>query len=138
LQYMLEGRDSDWITVPTAFFKTTSVPQFIDVAFDTEGGEAISTVTYQNGDDGLVLPTPAKDGFVFSGWAKDSLDGLIIDTETYIPDAAVTLHAIWTKILDDDVKRTLADTGFSPWPLVFFGLAFVAGGLVVIRKTKRS
>jgi uncharacterized repeat protein (TIGR02543 family)/LPXTG-motif cell wall-anchored protein len=138
LQYMLEGRDSDWITVPTAFFKTVSVPQVVDVAFDTEGGDAISPITYNNGDAALVLPTPTKEGFVFSGWAKDSLVGLIIDSETYTPDASVTLHAIWTKIVVDDVQITLADTGFSPWPLVFFALAFVAGGLVVIRKTKRS
>lgn len=138
LQYMLQGRDTNWITVPTAFFKTVSVPQVMDVAFDTEGGDAISTVTYHNGDPGLVLPTPTKEGFVFSGWAKDSLDGLIIDTETYTPDTAVTLHAIWTKIMVDYVKRTLAETGVSPWPLTMLALLLVVGGLVVIRKTKRS
>jgi uncharacterized repeat protein (TIGR02543 family) len=138
LQYMLEGRDSNWITVPTDFFKTVSVPKTIDVAFDTEGGEEISTVTYNNGDAGLVLPTPTRDGYVFTGWAKDSVEGLIIDTETYTPDAPVTLHALWSIIIEDQVKRTLAETGSAPLPIGLFSLLLVVGGLIVIRKTKRS
>lgn len=138
LQYMLEGRDSNWITVPTAFFKTASVPKTIDVSFDTEGGEEISTVTYNNGDAGLVLPIPTRDGYVFTGWAKDSAEGLIIDTETYTPDAPVTLHALWSLIIEDQVKRTLAETGSAPLPIGLFSLLLLVGGLVVIRKTKRA
>jgi len=138
LQYMLEGRDSNWITVPTDFFKTVSVPKTIDVSFDTEGGEEISTVTYNNGDAGLVLPIPTRDGYVFTGWAKDSAEGLIIDTETYTPDAPVTLHALWSIIIEDQVKRTLAETGSAPLPIGLFSLLLLVGGLVVIRKTKRS
>lgn len=136
LQYMLEGRDSNWITVPTDFFKTASVPKTIDVSFDTEGGEEISTVTYNNGDAGLVLPIPTRDGYVFTGWAKDSAEGLIIDTETYTPDAPVTLHALWSLIIEDQVKRTLAETGSAPLPIGLFSLLLLVGGLVVIRKTK--
>jgi uncharacterized repeat protein (TIGR02543 family) len=138
LQYMLQERDTNWITVPTDFFKTVSIPKTIDVAFDTEGGEEISTVTYNNGDAGLVLPTPTRDGYVFTGWAKDSVEGLIIDTETYTPDAPVTLHALWSIIIEDQIKRTLAETGSSPLPIGLFSLLLVVGGLVVIRKTKRS
>jgi uncharacterized repeat protein (TIGR02543 family) len=138
LQYMLQERDTNWITVPTDFFKTVSIPKTIDVAFDSEGGEEISTVTYNNGDAGLVLPTPTRDGYVFTGWAKDSVEGLIIDTETYTPDAPVTLHALWSIIIEDQVKRTLAETGSSPLPIGLFSLLLVVGGLVVIRKTKRS
>lgn len=138
LQYMLEGRDSNWITVPTDFFKTASVPKTIDVSFDTEGGEEISTVTYNNGDAGLVLPIPTRDGYVFTGWAKDSAEGLIIDTETYTPDAPVTLHALWSLIIEDQVKRTLAETGSAPLPIGLFSLLLLVGGLVVIRKTKRA
>jgi uncharacterized repeat protein (TIGR02543 family) len=114
------------------------VPKTIDVAFDTEGGEEISTVTYNNGDAGLVLPTPTRDGYVFTGWAKDSVEGLIIDTETYTPDAPVTLHALWSIIIEDQVKRTLAETGSTPLPIGLFSLLLVVGGLIVIRKTKRS
>lgn len=136
LSYMLQGRDTSWITIPQAFFSTS--PKTFQVSFDTEGGEAINPVTFNFGDDALTLPTPTKDGFVFSGWAKDSLDGLIIDTETYTPDAAVKLHAVWTQFIQDQVKRTLAETGFSPWPIGLFAMVLVAGGLVVIRKTKRS
>jgi uncharacterized repeat protein (TIGR02543 family) len=138
LEYKPEGA-SDFIVVPKEFLTTVATPKTFDVAFDTEGGDAISTVTYNVGSPALTLPTPTKEGFIFSGWAKDSLDGLIIDTDTYTPDAPVTLHAIWTKVINtDDVKRTLAETGFSPLPLVLFASLFVIAGLLVIRKTKRS
>lgn len=137
LEYRAKGTQ-DWIVVPKTFLTTVSTPKTFDVAFDSEGGDAVNPVTYHVGDPALTLPIPTKDGFVFSGWAKDSVDGLIIDTETYTPDAAVTLHAIWNKIVVDDVKRTLAETGFSPWPLVLLAMVLVVGGLVVIRKTKRS
>jgi len=138
LEYKPEGA-SDFIVVPKEFLTTVATPKTFDVAFDTEGGDAISTVTYNVGSPALTLPTPTKEGFIFSGWAKDSLDGLNIDTDTYTPDAPVTLHAIWTKVINtDDVKRTLAETGFSPLPLVLFASLFVIAGLLVIRKTKRS
>jgi len=138
LQYKPEGA-IDFIGVPKEFLTTVATPKTIDVAFETEGGDAISTVKYNVGSPALTLPTPTKEGFIFSGWAKDSLDGLIIDTDTYTPDAPVTLHAIWAKVINtDDVKRTLADTGFSPLPLVLLASLFVIAGLLVIRKTKRS
>jgi uncharacterized repeat protein (TIGR02543 family) len=139
LQYQIEGVSPDWITVPASFYKTSAAPATVAVAFDSEGGAAVDPITYHDGDPGLTLPTPTKDGYIFSGWAKGSLDGLIIDTETYIPDAAVTLHAIWIEaIVTDDVKRTLAETGTSPWYLFFSAMSLAAVGGVLIRRTKRS
>jgi hypothetical protein len=138
LQYMLQGRDTEWITVPPAFFTKTSVPKTFDVAFDTVGGKELDTITYTNGAPGIVLPTPSKDGYLFLGWAKGAPDGLIIESESYVPDSAVTLYALWAELSKDDVKRTLADTGFSPWPLAISATLLIALGLVVIRKSKHS
>jgi|GEM_PF-2554741 len=138
LEYKPEGA-SDFIVVPKEFLTTVATPKTFDVAFDTEGGDAISTVTYNVGSPALTLPTPTKDGFIFSGWAKDSLDGLIIDTDTYTPDAPVTLHAIWTKVINtDDVKRTLAETGFSPLPVLLIALLLSGAGIFLIRKRNPS
>jgi uncharacterized repeat protein (TIGR02543 family)/LPXTG-motif cell wall-anchored protein len=139
LQYQIQGVSPDWITVPASFYKTSTAPATIDVAFDSEGGSAFDPITYHDGDSGLTLPTPTKDGYIFSGWAKDSLDGLVIDTETYIPDAAVTLHAIWIDaVVSEDVKRTLAETGTAPWYLFFGAMSLATVGGVLIRRTKRS
>jgi uncharacterized repeat protein (TIGR02543 family)/LPXTG-motif cell wall-anchored protein len=139
LQYQIQGVSPDWITVPASFYKTSAAPATVDVAFDSEGGSAVDPITYHDGDSGLTLPTPTKDGYIFCGWAKDYLDGLVIDTETYIPDAAVTLHAIWIQaVVIEDVKRTLAETGTSPWYLFFGAMSLATVGGVLIRKTKRS
>jgi|GEM_PF-3168546 len=134
-------------------------PSTLAVDFNLEGGDgSVDPISYTLGAPALTLPAPTRDGFTFQGWAKDSLDGLIVDSEQYIPDAAVTLHAIWDKIpaIDDkgttddstdipvetttseQVKRTLAETGLDPMPISLLAFGLVLAGVLLIRKTKRS
>lgn len=133
-------------------------PSTLDVSFDLEGSDSvIAPISYTLGAEPISIAAPVRDGYTFKGWAKDSLDGLIIDDKSYIPDGSVTLHAIWEKIaiIDDgdtsggtidptdkstheEVKRTLAETGLDPMPLALLSAALLLAGLLVIRKTKRS
>jgi LPXTG-motif cell wall-anchored protein len=139
LQYQIQGVSPDWITVPASFYKTSVAPATIEVQLDFGSADVGTSLTYVVGTPGITLPKPFKTGAVFVGWAKDSTDGLIVDSESYIPDAPVTLHAVFTDaIVTDDVKRTLAETGTSPWYLFLGAMSLATVGGVLIRKTKRS
>jgi len=120
-------------------------PSSLPIDFDVEGGqETYSTITYNFGAEPVVLPTPTKPGYIFKGWAKNSLDGLIVDSSTYIPDEKVTLHALWERVVPSEVERTpqvtedLAETGFDLSAYLLASLILSGAGLLLIRKTKRS
>lgn len=107
------------------------------VLFELEGAPgSLAKQVYTLGGEPVTLPTPTRAGYTFLGWGKGSIDGLILDPGTYIPDDNVTLHAIWDGPPLDDDKETLANTGETSWPLAFIslGLLFVGFGLVRFAK----
>ena len=136
LQYQLQGRDEGFITVPPAFFITA--PTTLEVSFASEGGDEIEKAIYTVGADGLSLPTPVRDGYVFAGWAKGSVDGIIIDSETYVPLENVTLYALWAPVEEAAPLTTLADTGETSWPLAITALLLMALGLGLLKVSKKA
>ena len=144
LQYQLQGRDEEFITVPSAFFNTA--PSTLEVSFATEGGDDIGMVTYTVGSDGLSLPTPVREGFVFTGWAKGSVDGIIIDTDTFTPLENVTLYAMWAPVEESEplpteepvTLTTLADTGETSWPLAISALLLMLLGFGLVKVSKKA
>ena len=69
----------------------------IQVSFETNGGESISSKTYYKGEKFLNLPTPTKDGKYFGGWFLDSALTQAIDgtTTIFISASTATLYAKW-------------------------------------------
>ncbi|MCM1289881.1 MAG: InlB B-repeat-containing protein [Corallococcus sp.] len=61
------------------------------ITFDTNGGNAVETLTYSEGDT-ISLPNATKLGYTFVKWQKDGTDF----TTTTMPAENVTLTAVWT------------------------------------------
>ncbi len=71
-------------------------PSTLDVLFDSEGGkETYEKQVYTLGGEPVALPAPTRDGYSFTGWAKKSVDGVVIGSATLIPEEDMTLHATW-------------------------------------------
>jgi uncharacterized repeat protein (TIGR02543 family) len=66
------------------------------ITYDSQGGSAVSSVTADYASK-LIKPTdPTRNGYVFSGWFKESntISQWIFSTET-VPAQAITLYAKW-------------------------------------------
>lgn len=63
----------------------------LTITFDTSGGSAIESITTGFGTY-ISVENPTKDGFDFAGW---SLNGTVIDLNTYVFFADSTLVAQW-------------------------------------------
>jgi uncharacterized repeat protein (TIGR02543 family) len=115
------------------------LPSTLDVLFNLEGASgSIAKQVYTLGGDPVTIPTPTRDGYTFKGWAKDSLEGLIVDPGTYIPDDNVTLHAIWEALpVEEDAVPTLAETGEPSWPLALAALSLILLGMGIVRFAKK-
>lgn len=114
-------------------------PSTLVVLFELEGASgSLAKQVYTLGGEPVTLPTPTRAGYTFLGWGKGSIDGLILDPGTYIPDDNVTLHAIWDGPPLDDDKETLANTGETSWPLAFISLALLFVGFGLVRFAKKN
>lgn len=82
-------------SIATAFAANAKVT----VAFDTKGGEKISSMTGKEGE-ALYLPKPEREGYIFAGWYNQSGDKLFLDT--VFPNKNVDLYAKW------DIRGTYA------------------------------
>jgi uncharacterized repeat protein (TIGR02543 family) len=75
----------------TAIWKAT-------VTYDPRSGTVSPTsAQFTLGGTGLTLPTPTRDGFVFTGWYTETTGGSNI-TSAYSPTASITLYAQWTAV----------------------------------------
>ena len=141
-------------TVSPIVLAEVGAPSTLDVLFDTAGGkETFEKVVYNFGADGLTLPIPTREGYEFGGWAKDSVDGIIVNPIGYVPSANVTLHALWTELGGADEEEVtppsseeevsppssyLAETGQTEWPLLILALLLIAAGAVFVRVSKKA
>lgn len=79
----------------TLYAKWTEIINSFIVTFETNGGSAISNVTYEAGTT-IVAPTdPTKVGYTFAGWYSDQA---LETAYTFgpMPEANLTLYAKWT------------------------------------------
>ncbi|MEI7419936.1 MAG: InlB B-repeat-containing protein, partial [Actinomycetes bacterium] len=85
------------VTSPTPIkVMVPGAPDTLQVKFNLQGGPGTyATQTYTLGGDPLDIPTPTFAGHTFSGWAKGSTHGSVIQPGSYTPDDNVTLYALW-------------------------------------------
>jgi len=67
------------------------IPNSYEIAFDVQGGDALSDMTVIFGED-FQLPTPTRTGFIFEGWL---LEGNAITSGIWDIDSDITLVAVW-------------------------------------------
>lgn len=84
-------------TDPTPTTTTPQPPLTVTVTLDPNGGEcATASVTVTEGECYGILPTPAKEGYVFLGWFTAAEEGIQITEKTVLTaDADHTLYAHW-------------------------------------------
>jgi uncharacterized repeat protein (TIGR02543 family) len=75
------------------------------LSFDSDGGTALASQTVQAGEALSKLPAPAKDGYIFQGWFRDS-DHLLIFAEGSSIIEDTTLYAKYMDSVDNAVQTT--------------------------------
>ncbi len=95
------------------------------ITFDTDGGNAIESKTYDFGATIGELPVPEKDGHEFAGWVWTNEKGETIDACATMPAHNVTVKATWT-VPTYDVEYYLAVDG-----TLYKTLSFEEGKLIV-------
>ncbi len=73
-------------------------PDVYSVSFDSNGGiVSTSSLTYSFGSPALLLPTPTRVGFTFTGWFSSSIGGNLIGAggATFTPLNSIQLYAQW-------------------------------------------
>jgi uncharacterized repeat protein (TIGR02543 family) len=75
------------------------VPSQFTVTFNSEGGNPLGDVVFQNGGAGLVLPAATQSGYEFDGWFTQPNGGTFVGGAgvSYTPTQAITLYAQWTQ-----------------------------------------
>ena len=81
-----KGSEEDWISD-----LESGKLRKITITFDTDGGTALENITTTFGSY-IQVSVPVKTGFDFVGW---SLNGSMIDINTYVFFADCTLKAVW-------------------------------------------
>lgn len=81
-----KGSEEDWISD-----LESGKLRKITITFDTDGGTVIENITTTFGSY-IQVSVPVKTGFDFVGW---SLNGSMIDINTYVFFADCTLKAVW-------------------------------------------
>lgn len=76
-------------------------PVTYNIAFNTDGGNSISAITYDIEDASVELPVPTKTGYTFSHWIVEKQDGNWTEGETANGTLSanygnVTLKAVYT------------------------------------------
>ena len=76
---------------------TTAAPdgKSFTVTFNTLGGSAVEAQKVKDGEKAAKPADPTKDGFLFSGWAKDEAGSSAFDFDSEKISADVTLYAVW-------------------------------------------
>lgn len=70
----------------------TVMPEYVNVSFDTNGGNKLETIIVEKGSGFMDMVVPYKTGFKFVGW---ELDGNLITSDTAIVNDC-TLVAKWS------------------------------------------
>lgn len=67
------------------------------IVFDTNGGDELKNITFELGSFPEELPTPTKEGYVFSGWFLDNgrYEQPIEEFDKTMLDTNITLFAKW-------------------------------------------
>ena len=77
------------------------------VAFETNGGSAVSSRTLNTGESISVSPDTAKEGFYFEGWFENAdLSGTEVSFP-YTPSRSLTLYAKWRKDVVSQITYTV-------------------------------
>lgn len=83
------------------------------VVFISEDGTSIPTRNVSQGSYLTSLPTPTREGYIFSGWYLDEKHTMKISTSYFVPvqsqDSVLVLYAGWTKIRVNLIVATYAD-----------------------------
>ena len=108
-------------TMPASNITLTALWQVnsYKIFFDSDGGSACNTLSFEYGQPLIGLPTPTRDGYIFAGWK---------DVPSTMPANDLTLTALWKvnsyKIFFD------SDGGSSCDPVTFeFGAAIDSDSL---------
>ena len=85
----------------TLYARWTKDKIFVTVSFNGNGGNVnIQSKEYEVGSKYTSLETPQRDGFTFTGWYTDPVDGTKVEEDTEVNNtSAHTLYAHWNKII---------------------------------------
>ena len=90
------------------------IEKLVQVSFDTNGGEAIDTITAES-EKNFTLPTPNKFGYTFKGWFSDSTltnyKGAA-GQEITCPAENTTYYAKWILVGDVDENGKIENSDF--------------------------
>ncbi|QUY18708.1 InlB B-repeat-containing protein [Treponema vincentii] len=81
------------------------------VTFDAQGGSAVAPIQAGQGKTIAQPADPAKDGFTFGGWYKESACTTPWNFATDTVTADITLYAKWTAVAPATVTVTFAVKG---------------------------
>ena len=98
------------------------IEKVVDLTFNTDDGEAIEPVTARIGSK-VVLPTPQKLGYTFSGW-YDADNKLIGNASEEIPCPAenTTYYAKWILVGDVDENEIIDNSDFVMLKQILLGI----------------
>lgn len=122
VDYIPKGSQKDYIL----YAHWELIPCYI--TFNAMGGEALEKIAYTIESQDFSLPTPAKKGYQFEGWYKNStFEGEAVN---YIPKGTfgnITLYAKWNPIVaaSANIKTPAKKLSY------YVGDAFTAEGLTV-------
>ena len=91
------GNDPSASTTGAKNDQTTAAPaaEGFTVTFNTLGGSAVEAQKVKSGEKASQPADPTKDGFLFSGWAKDEAGTQAFDFASEKISADLTLYAVW-------------------------------------------
>lgn len=94
----------------TATYTATPIPvEQVTVTFDSDGGSAVESQTFDKGGKATEPAAPTRDGFDFAGW---KLNGADYDFSSAVNDN-ITLTASWTEKDDPDEPQPQDDDKYT-------------------------
>ena len=87
----------DTVTADTTIYAKWEQIQYFDVVFDSNGGSKVDKITVEKGSKLSNVPNPAKDGYTFKGWYKDSTFKNKWNFNKDTVTSNITLYAKWEK-----------------------------------------
>jgi len=81
------------------------------VVFESNGGTAVANQTVAEGNKASAPPAPAKSGYVFGGWYKDSALTAPFDFTLDTVTGNMTLYAKWTEVTKNRYKVKFVTNG---------------------------
>ncbi len=85
------------VAVAPATYVAQWTENYYTIAFDSNGGSAVSSITAQMGSEITAPDAPTKEGYVFKGWAttKGATEADKVEIPATMPMNGGTYYAIW-------------------------------------------